>query len=246
MPHKIAIVVEGETEMLFVERLIREVVSAHQVRIQKKRGVGGGSANACRKFVELSCEDDRQQPFFCLIYCSASDSRVASDVQDNYSGWCNAGFAAVVGLRDVYPNDLATVRRLMTYGQRTKPLKIENVLATMEVEAWFLAETSHFQRIDAALNPATVQRALGFDPASSDVETRPHPAEDLDVAYRTVGKRYKKKRQSLSRTVEALDFEELYFSVIKRVPSFAHLVGVLDRFFSGESWNENVPALAPQ
>jgi hypothetical protein len=62
---------------------------------------------------------------------------------------------------------------------RTSLIPVDFVLAVMEIEAWFLAETTHYARIDPAITMAAIKSTLGFDPENDDLQRRPSPAEDL-------------------------------------------------------------------
>ncbi len=238
---KIAFVVEGQTELQFVRELLVSCAAENQLHI--KSVVASGGRGGPRTLVEVTAESDRGQPYFALIYCSATDSRVASDVLDNYEGWRRKGFVGIVSLRDLYPllaADAPRVRRQMTFGQKTKPIRIVNVLSIAEVEAWFLAETTHYARIHSGLSAQSAAATLSFDAAVEDVEARLHPSQDLHDVYATVGLAYSKRRNAIARTVAAIDFHELALTVAPRVPALNLLVETVLRFLGGASWNEDV------
>ena len=46
------------------------------------------------------------------------------------------------------------------------------ILAIMEIEGWFLAETTHYGRIDPAITVAAIKETLKFDPGSVRCEAR--------------------------------------------------------------------------
>jgi hypothetical protein len=74
---------------------------------------------------------------------------------------------------------------------KTSLIPVEFILEIMEIEAWFLAETSHFPRIDAAITIPVISARLGFNP-EADMSLRPNPCDDLDNCSRIGGKRYSK------------------------------------------------------
>ncbi len=102
----------------------------------------------------------------------------------------------------------------------------------MEVEAWFLFEHSHFERIHPSLTPVLIQTGLGFNPAVDDMEQRPQPAEDLHQAYKLVGLAYNNRRANALRTINALDFANVYIECVTRCKELRKLVNLLDVFFS--------------
>jgi hypothetical protein len=66
---------------------------------------------------------------------------------------------------------------------KTEDLPIELLLAVMEIEAWFLGEYTHFERVSPNLKLERIRAALQFDPSTDDLEKRKHPTEDLDHIY---------------------------------------------------------------
>ena len=73
------------------------------------------------------------------------------------------------GCANVHPDGRAVIAKLLRYlgyGVKTKPVHVTYVLAIMEIEAWFLAEHTHFKRIDPRLDRGINQASLGFDPSS--------------------------------------------------------------------------------
>ena len=81
----------------------------------------------------------------------------------------------------------------------------------MEIEAWFLSEHSHFNRIDGNLTPEKIHSTLAFHPENDDMELRETPAEDLNRSYQIAGKSYGKDKNKVERTINALDFSQMYF-----------------------------------
>ena len=102
----------------------------------------------------------------------------------------------------------------------------------MEIEAWFLAEHTHFQRIDPGLTIPRIIAEMGFDPSTDDMELRDHPAEDLDTIYRLVGQAYTKSRRRVQKTVDALDYAALYLDLISRLGGLMAFVSAIEVFLS--------------
>ena len=174
---KIAFFLEGQTEVIFVERLLTEIAGAHRIQIVSRKSRG---STAERSVQIYASEADGEQQYFALLIDSGSDSTVASDIRDNYDKLVAAGYNAIVGVRDVYPNSaekIPDIQRLLHYRMKTSPLAPKIILAVMEVECWFLGEHTHFTSIDAALTCARISEDLGFDPSADDVEAREDSAD---------------------------------------------------------------------
>ncbi len=108
--------------------------------------------------------------------------------------------------------------------------EVRLVLAVMEAEAWFIAEHTHFQRLDPALTRQFIRTECGFDPAVVDVESLPQPSNDLRRIYGLVGRPYEKTRGQVEAIVAALSFPNLYTQVRPRVPALAGLLDSIDEF----------------
>jgi hypothetical protein len=161
---------------------------------------------------------------------------VGSDVRDYYDQLVKAGFLGIIAIRDVYPDhtaaDIPTLRRSLRHGLHTKPINPLFVLGIMEIEAWFLAEHSHFPKIHAGLTLARIVADKGFDPSTEDMQARRCPHEDLHAIYQLEGKAYRKKKRSIQRTVERLDYNCVYFELVEKFPDLQSLTANLDDFFT--------------
>jgi hypothetical protein len=229
---KLAVFVEGLTEQLFADKLLNEIIGRHSLVIEHRQVVANG------KWIRINASRPHAgQKYFVLIVDCSADNRVKSQIRDRYDSLVSAGYDAIIGIRDVYPEfalaDTARLRSGLEYGMKTKPIRVLFVLGIMEIESWFISEYSHFGRLDARLTPELIACTLGFDPSRDDIQQRPHPATDLDNAYRLAGLRYIKKRPCLHRTAAALDYAALYCEVTKRIPDLRRLVDAVDAFASG-------------
>ncbi|NEW61053.1 hypothetical protein GSY74_07120, partial [Sulfurovum sp. bin170] len=59
-----------------------------------------------------------------------------------------------------------------------------------------------------------------------------HPAQQLDEIYFLVKRHWSKKEKSVLKTINSLDYENLYFDVKDKIPSLNHLITEIDNFFS--------------
>lgn len=232
---KMAVFVEGQTEQIFVEKLIEEVAGKKHLSIETRQARGGTGHKRTMKLIAVRASASDQR-FFASIVNSGSDNRVKSDIVEQYEKLTEAGFRFIVGIRDVFPEfSYAEVPRLRTgllYRVKTSPVQVVFVLGVMEVETWFITEYSHFPRMHKGLTIELIRTSLGFDPSVDDVQLRNHPSADLDAAYRLVGERYSKNRSSVRRTVNILDYERLYLELPSRNPDFQSLIETINDFLT--------------
>ena len=230
---RLAIFVEGQTEKIFVRKLLEEIAGKINIAIAEQdiRGKQGSRITA----LTMSDHITFQTKYYVLIYNSGTDTNVASDIRDQYQSLVASGYSQIIGLRDVYPIPISGKNRLelgLQHGLPKGVITAHIVLAVMEIEAWFLAEWKHFLKIDARLTTVLIQQALGFNPELDDMETRLHPAEDLHQIYQLVGRAYKKRKKQVDTVVLNLDYEFLYLQLVSSVPSFAKFVSYIDNFMT--------------
>lgn len=232
---KLAIFVEGLTERLFVERLIREITHRRNVQVEVKDVLG---PRGNRRIRLISKDPDIEQAGYILIQNCCGDQNVVWEVRNQYSSLAKNGYNAIIGLRDLRPKTLdemklllGTSKKSFNFGLRTNPIQVQWILALMEIEAWFLAEHTHFTRIHSDLTLEKIHADLGFDPSLHDMEERPTPAEDLHNVYNLVGLSYTKTAEELERTITALDIALIYFNML-HVLQLRLLVDAIDHFIA--------------
>ena len=171
---KLAIFVEGLTERLFAEALLRQVVDAKKLNIEVYQATGGRTTPRRLTLISKTAAS-AEQIYYIQIVESCNDSRVGSDVRDRYSDLVRAGFQSIIAIRDVYPEcvhaDIPTLRRALAYRLPTKPILVTFILGVMEVESWFLAEHTHYPKIHANLTVPRIMTTFGFDPSTDDICT---------------------------------------------------------------------------
>jgi hypothetical protein len=230
---KLAIFVEGQTEMIFVQRLIEEIAGIHKVLFQLET-IGGRVPSPLISMTGTSQADSTARPsYFVLIFDCRQDERVKSVILDRYQNLEKASYSMIIGIRDLYPRSLSemgAVKQSLRTRLPTRGIPIAIVLAVAEVEAWFIRDHSHFQRVDPCLNPDAIASAVGFDPRNGDVESIPHPSDFLHNIYRMAGKAYKKTRNHVQRTVDNLDYTFLYLQASADVPHLKELLTLIDDF----------------
>lgn len=224
--HKMAIFVEGQTEQIFIEKLVTEIAGANCVQFARTTVIGSNRAIALGT-------PNPSPDLYVLIVNSGADNAVASDVKENYDSLVKNGYSSIIGIRDVFPRsaaDIAGIRSYLGYGIKTNPIKVSFVLAVMEIEAWFLSEHTHFPRVHPELTLERIMSALNFDPSADDMTLRANPADDLHNAYKIVGLAYKKHKRQVQRTVDALDYATLFLQMRNRVSAIDELISAIERF----------------
>ncbi|NDV96845.1 DUF4276 family protein [Dysgonomonas sp. 521] len=236
---RIAFFVEGQTEQIFVNRLIKEILGTSQINIIQKQFRGG--TNIPKQEIVRNSSFSRNPRYEVLIFDCGSDNRVKSEILENISNLRSKGYEMIIGLRDLYPIPIDELERLEK-GLRFLPNKLKAdapyfdiIIAVHEIEAWFMAETNHFRKIDKRLTGRYIKEKLGFDPYSVNSETRVHPAKDLDNIYRLVGKSYTKKFTTTLRVVNKLDFGNIRHQLRYDISSLDKLLKVIENFKGGKN-----------
>jgi hypothetical protein len=232
---RLAIFVEGFTEVQFATRLIEEVAGKQNVAIEH-RTITGGSSVPKRIVTLRAARKDGDERFYVLIVDCQGDSQVKSRILEEHESLTKAGYLKIIGIRDVRPQftraDIPKLVANLRKYVKTSLAPVEFVLAVMEVEAWFLAEYNHFSKLDPKLTVASIKAVLGFDPALDDMSMRTDPTGDLDSCYALVGHTY---RKSESRTAEALDYAHIYVDLSARIPYLGRLNEELDAFLAAQA-----------
>lgn len=233
LPKKLAIFVEGQTEQIFVERLVKEIAGYKKLSIEIYEFQG---SKGNRKIQQTKSSINLNTPFFVLLYNCGNDSHVISDMKKEYKSLTANGYDKIIGLRDLYPKSLPekdqmekSIRALLKPLQKNGIPLIVN-LAIMEIEAWFLAEWHYFERLDPRLTPDFIAQNFGFDLRIIDIEERPHPSEDLENIYRLINRNYDKSKDTVKQIVDYLDYEFLYLHLIKTVKNLHSFIQEIDTF----------------
>jgi len=223
MTKKLAVFVEGYTEQEFVIKLLTELAGNQGVLFEVYAQSAGRLS-----FVEL--RSNISPHIHVLVANCCTDGQVKTQIIDRYKNLKLAGYDLIVGLRDVYPfihADIPQLESNLQIGLPVDTLPIHLHLAVMEIEAWFLEELTHFSRID---NNITVTElvANGFDPSQKRAHELPWPTDNLHKIYATAGLAYKKKKNQIARTVNALSYEELYVNTRQKSPSLEKFITSLE------------------
>ncbi len=231
---KIAFFVEGQTEQIFVNRLAKEIMGSGNATVILKKISGG--TNAPKHEFMRSYNIARKPEYTVLIYDCGADNRVKSEILDNIKSLRENGFSYIVGLRDLYPLSIDECSRLekglnfLPHDLRDYKNFFDIIVAVHEVETWFLAETSHFLKIDKRLTGRYIEKHLGFDPNQINPLTREHPSADLNRIYKLAGKSYTKKYWQVEKLVNRLDLNKMRREIRYKISSLDDLITQIERF----------------
>jgi hypothetical protein len=204
----IAIFVEGQTELIFVERLLFEMFGYQILRIEHEFQHGGlyhqigirGAPPVCASHTVL------------IVNC-ACDGKVLPAIEERANKLRNAGYDRILGLRDIYPlpsDELEEISELTENRLASMPLPCKIVIVVREIEAWFLADTGHLVRYNLLLTPEFIHQKIGIDIIHQEVEKINHPAGLLKDIYALVGGTYDKKLKDAHGVVDNLNYGYLY------------------------------------
>ena len=152
---KLAVFVEGYSELLFVDKLLEHVAGAHNVSIELRKIRGGSRVPRQVGILRAANIAVPAQQYYVLIYDCGSDEQVKTRIMEEHLNLTNSGYEHIIGIRDVRPRfQLHEVPRLrigLRTAIRTRLAPVTFILGVMEFETWLLAESTHFQRIDPGI-----------------------------------------------------------------------------------------------
>jgi len=226
---KIALFVEGQTEAIFISEMIRQVFNENKVKVDVNN-------IAYNKMKTDIYKTDTTKEYYFLLYNCGTDNKVKSNIRDNYQNLQQADFIHIIGLQDLFNpqrrkkgfDDKKFQETINADIPQTIPAKI--YFAIQEIEAWFIAEETHYQKISSTLCIEKVNSIAGIDIQKDDTEKIPHPTVVLNEIYKAGGriKGYSKNEYAIKDIVSKLDFSNLYLKVRYRNNSLNELLTCLD------------------
>lgn len=232
---KLAFFVEGQTEQIFVQSLVEFCARECNLIIETHRG------NLGKKYERIYIEIDAKkigtgEDYFVLIIDSGGDESVVSDIKERFEYLDRENYTMILALRDVRPkfsrDEIDKLQRGMNSAIASLiGIPIELYLSIMEIESWFLAENTHFQRIDLDLNRTRIMEEVGFFPDNQNAENRDIPSRDLNDIYNIVGKQYDKGRSVVMEVINALNFSDIVKIHSLEIENLGGVVNGLNVFF---------------
>lgn len=222
----LAIFLEGQTELVFVECLLFKMLGYQHLRIELQEQYGGRYYNLGVR----GAPPENTYHKILLVNCTC-DGKVLPAIEERANKLQTAGYDLILGLRDIYPRpsrELDEIYKETADRLVSMPLTCKIVIAVREIEAWFIADTEHFVRYNSLLTPAFIQQKIGIDVAQQDVEQISHPAKLLNQIYSLVGGTYDKKLKEAHRVVSILNYDYLYLEAPDSVTALKKFVDELD------------------
>lgn len=214
---KVAFFVEGQTEAIFVEALLKHLFGAGRVEVKV--------ANHASIYTFWNV-----QPTYalhtCLVYDCEGDEQVVSKIKENYTRMKLKGFEAFFGLRDVHSQRYEKVGERLIHGIRstikdiTEDVPIGMHFARMETETWFLACPSFLEKLNPELTLNTIKKSLKKDLNKIELEALDHPVNFLKRIYKLVNLQYGKSKDDAHAIVSRLDFDQLCLETQHKIPAF--------------------------
>ncbi len=231
---RIAIFVEGLTEQILVRRMLETVMRKKQITVQTVKITGGHSIRMSFTVMHAAKVESRTA-YYVLIYDCGGETNVKGYLMMQRKKLVAKGYTCILGLRDVYPTfsheEIPKLKRGLNYYLSQKGAITRIHLAEMETEAWFLGDYTHLKKISGKLTPAFIEKRLGFNPKTENMEGRNAPAHDLKMVYKLVDRDYTKKRNKLNNIVSKLDFYFMTRTLTKKMSSLDDFVRQLELFF---------------
>ena len=230
--NKLAVFVEGYTEVVFVEKLIEEIAGQNNILIEHKI-IRGGRRVPRMMSVIRGARPNTGQNYYVLLFDCGGDELVKTRIREEHENLTRAGYSSLIGIRDVRPISPVDIPKLeagLPKYIKTKLAPVTFILAIMEIEAWFLAEATHYPKIEPSITVTAIRAILGFDPENDDMAQRLCPADDLNACYAIGGKAYVKHQAKV--TVDALDYALIYMELRNKIDYLDRLISILDAFLA--------------
>jgi len=229
--NRLAVFVEGYTEIVFVAKLFEEIAGKNKVSIEHTEIRGGSAARRTMRIFKAANPATGQKYFVLLVDCG-NDDLVKDRIREEHQNLTNKGYSRIIGIRDVRPKftrmEIPRLEANLPKYVKTSLIPVQFILAIMEIEAWFLAEATHYSKIDPSITVAAIKSRLGFDPENDDMQQRDAPADDLNNCYAIGGKTYEKHKAK--DTVDALDFALIYMEICNKFDYLKRLITSIDDF----------------
>lgn len=230
---KIAIFAEGQTEQLIVEKIIKDAAGTNAITLTKTKAIGRSKSG--QRVIEIFGESE-QANYFVLVVDCGTDNKVKSDILENHNSLYAAGYQKIIGIQDAYPtvsySEISKLRAGLQTNLSNSFLSISFILGVMEIEAWLLAEGTHFSKIDPKITIGRIKEELGIDIINDDLAMRPKPSKDLADVYWLECIEYNKSMAIVNKILSTIDMSAMKHLVSTKFSDLQALYQELDLFFS--------------
>lgn len=230
---KIAFFVEGQTEQIFVNRLVRYILGPKKTTIIQRRIKGGTNVPKIEMTINKS---ETVSPLYeVLIINCGSDNRVKSEMLENMDNLELSGYEYIIGLRDLYPLPLSELEKLkkglsfLPKQYKNRMIHFDIVLAIREVEAWFLGDKTLFYRMNNRLTDHFIRENIGYVPSQIKYQKIEHPADELSRILQLVGLSYSKKYNQTKKVVYSLDIHVVMKELRSKIKELDQLITYIQK-----------------
>jgi len=227
---KVAFFVEGQTERIFIEQLLDNYFTHPYFNVSSVELVSGKA-----KYVTKGNYDHDEVNLSFLIFDVQNDSKVLSAIGERANALKFKDYQFIIGIRDVYPAKREEIPIInQTFHEIIQAENVEDVasliLAIMEIEAWFLSDSTIFPRINNQLTIEWINNELNIDIENDRVEDYNHPAAILNSIFSLIGSRYRKRKEEVHNICHHIEYCSLCFDDVihKKVPSLTNLIEKLN------------------
>lgn len=226
---KIAIFVEGETELVFVRNFLNAWYN-YDIRLL---GFECYKLHSNQSHTVPFALGSRESENFYQIIIVGNDN-ITGKILSRAAALGRAGFTSIVGLRDMFcnayhkhsPQGRTVSSDLNEHFIQIAHSTIESSglpnrsdihihFAIMEIEAWLLGMDNILAIIDYSLNITDVHEQIGVDLSQDPEMNIYHPAVVMKKLFELTGKSYDKHTDDSEKIISQLmraDFEQLYHS----------------------------------
>ena len=227
---KAIIVVEGQTEQIFVEKFITKLVATQPIHLELRQLVGGSLLMLSPRGVPLE-----HASHHIRIIDVSNDEKVNSFIDGNLDDFIAKNFKIVYGLRDRFTGNnnkpKPNVDKIDAWCRQKEidcNVTLEIIIAIEEVEAWFLSVPDFFMHYDASLTLTKVNEILDCDLSTIPIESLPHPSQTINKILSTVNQPYKKRLDDAHKIANCLNYELLYLEKINSIPPLKKLIDAIE------------------
>jgi hypothetical protein len=221
--NKVAIFVEGQSELIFVRRFLPLVLGWDKISFECLELYASRM-----KPVPYKHPNKNAETHFWILNVR-NDEGVLSTIKGREKGLIQQGYDKIIALRDMYsekyckrsPREInKNVTRAFIekahkeIAKMSEPARIKMHFAIMELEAWFLGMYNIFERLNSALNINYIKKKLGFDLSTIDPQIEFFkPADIVDKVLQLVNSQYKKSEhdiESICSKIDTNDFSNAF------------------------------------
>lgn len=221
---KIAIFVEGQTELIFVRESLLRLFDYQNIWIECFTLFTDSKMNTA----EYAFPNDMAENYFQVIWIGNDVSVISRILRREQHLW-NAGFERIIGLRDMYSKAYREAvgngkinaeiskkfidqHKAQIKKSANRPGDIYFHFAIMETEAWILGIKDIFSKINPVLTSKFIKTHLEFDLNTIDPESEFfHPANVVEKIFALINQSYNKSKGNIYRIVSQTSNEDYHY-----------------------------------